>query len=183
MTPYNLLRRIWFDGLLFFCNHIVAHVPSHCLRRWFYRGLMQFEIGERSYIFMGARFDGRRSFKIGHHSTVNERCRLDNRGGLEIGSNVSISSEVCILSADHDPQSPDFAGRNRAVRIEDYVFVGTRAMILPGVNIGRGAVVAAGAIVTRNVTPLSIVAGSPAKEIGKRNPDLNYQIDYGRLFA
>ncbi|MEY2481307.1 MAG: hypothetical protein QOI04_2234 [Verrucomicrobiota bacterium] len=183
MSAHSLLRRIWFDGLLFLCNHVVGHVPSHCLRQWFYRGLMQFEIGERSYIFMGARFDARRHFKIGDHSTVNERCRLDNRGGLEIGNNVSISSEVCILTADHDPRSPDFAGRIRAVRIDDYAFIGTRAMILPGVNIGRGGIVAAGAVVTKNVAPLAIVAGCPAKEIGTRNPDLNYQIDYGRLFA
>ena len=180
---YSILRRIWFDGLLFLCNHVVAHLPSHSFRKWFYRNLMQFEIGRRSYIFMDARFDARRLFKLGDHSTINERCRLDNRGGLEIGNNVSISSEVCILSADHDPRSSDFAGRIRAVRIADYVFIGTRAMVLPGVEIGRGAVVAAGAIVTKNVAPLSIVAGCPAKEIGTRNPDLNYQIDYGRLFA
>ena len=183
MTPPSVLRRIWFDGLLFLCNHVVAHVPSHHFRRGFYRRLMQFEIGERSWIFMGARFDARRHFRIGRHSTINERCRLDNRGGLEIGSNVSISSEVCILSADHDPRSPDFAGRIRAVRIEDYAFIGTRAMILPGVTVGRGGVVAAGAVVTKNVAPLSIVAGCPAKEIGTRNPDLNYEIDYCRLFA
>ncbi len=56
-------------------------------------------------------------------------------------------------------------------------------MILPGITIGRGAVVAAGAIVTRDVPPFSIVAGAPAKEIGKRNPDLTYQIEYCPLFA
>jgi maltose O-acetyltransferase len=56
-------------------------------------------------------------------------------------------------------------------------------MILPGVTIGRGGVVAAGAVVTKAVAECSIVAGSPAREIGIRRADLDYQIDYSRFFA
>jgi acetyltransferase-like isoleucine patch superfamily enzyme len=179
----SILRRVWFDGIMFLCNSLVAHLPSHAARRWFYRAIMRFDIGKRAFIFMGAQFDSRGHFKLGDHSTINERCRLDNRGGLEIGSNVSISAHVCILTADHDPQSPSFAGRERPVRIADYVFIGTRALILPGVTIGRGGVVAAGAVVTKNVAERSIVAGSPAKEIGTRSADLAYEIDYCRFFA
>jgi len=179
----SLVRRLLFDGLLFVCNRLVAHFPSHWVRQWFYRAAMQFEIGERSFIFMGAEFDTRRLFKLGDHSTINQDCRLDNRGGLEIGNNVSISAYVCILTADHDPRSPSFAGRTKPVRIADYVFVGTRAMILPGVTVGRGAVIAAGAVVTKDVGERMIVAGCPAKEIGSRTADLNYEIDYGRFFA
>jgi acetyltransferase-like isoleucine patch superfamily enzyme len=177
------LRRVRFDGLLFMCNRTVASIPSHRVRLAFYRGVMRFEIGEHSYIFSGARFDTRGSFRLGRNSTINERCRLDNRGCLSIGDNVSISAEVCILTADHDPQDPKFAGRTRPVTLQDYVFIGTRALILPGVTIGRGAVVGAGSVVTKNVAPLAIVAGSPAREIGKRNPDLNYQVNYQQLFA
>jgi acetyltransferase-like isoleucine patch superfamily enzyme len=179
----SFLRRLLFDGLLFFCNGLIGHFPSHAVRRWFYRSVMQFEIGQRSFIFMGAEFDTRGQFKLGDHSTINQDCRLDNRGGLEIGSNVSISANVCILTADHDPQSADFAGRMRPVRIADYVFVGTRAMILPGVTIARGAVVAAGAVVTKDVGERMIVAGCPARQIDVRDADLNYQIEYVRFFA
>ena len=179
----SLLRRLWFDGLLFVCNGLVGHFPSHSFRRWFYRAVMRFEIGNRSFVFMGAEFDTAGQFKLGSHSTINQDCRLDNRGGLEIGNNVSISANVCILTADHDPQSASFVGRNRPVLIADYVFVGTRAMILPGVAIARGAVVAAGAVVTKDVGERMIVAGCPAKQIGIRDADLNYQIDYVRFFA
>jgi acetyltransferase-like isoleucine patch superfamily enzyme len=183
MKAPPFLRRIWFDGLLFLCNRVVANIPNHALRVLFYRQAMHFEIAKSSCIFSSARFDARGNFRIGKNSTINERCRLDNRGGLTLGENVSISAETCILTADHDPHDPTFAGRNRGVVIEDYVFIGTRALVLPGVTIARGAVVGAGAVVTRDVPPLTIVAGSPAREIGKRNPDLNYKIDYRRLFA
>lgn len=183
MNTPPFLRRVWFDGLMYLCNQIVTQIPSHTLRKAFYRDAMQFQIGAKSYIFSGVRFDTRGGFVLGEDSTINGDCRLDNRGGLTIGNHVSISAEVCILTADHDPNSAVFAGRNRAVTIDDYAFIGTRALILPGVQIGRGAVVAAGAIVTKTVAPLSIVAGSPAREIGRRDPALNYQVDYCRLFA
>ena len=183
MRALSFLRRVWFDGLLFVCNRLVANIPSHAVRLAFYRRAMQFEIGERSCIFSGARFDTPGGFRIGKSSTINERCRLDNRGGLTIGENVSVSAETCILTADHDPHDPTFAGRNRPVVVEDYAFIGTRALILPGITIGRGAVIGAGAVVTKDVPSLAIVAGSPAREIGKRNPNLNYEVDYRRLFA
>jgi acetyltransferase-like isoleucine patch superfamily enzyme len=179
----EFIRRARFDALLYLCNKVVAEIPSHTLRLAFYRKVMGFDIGRRSFIFMGAQFDCRNGFSLGDHSVINERCRLDNRGTLRIGSNVSISSEVCILTADHDPQSESFAGRNRAVEIADYSFIGTRALILPGCNIGRGAIVAAGSVVSKNVEPFAIVAGNPAKVIGQRPENLNYALHYGRLFA
>jgi acetyltransferase-like isoleucine patch superfamily enzyme len=61
------------------------------------------------------------------------------------------------------------------VLIEDYVFIGTRAMILPGVILGKGCAVAAGAIVTKSVVPFTIVAGVPAKPIGHRVENLEYR--------
>ena len=132
---------------------------------------------------MDAWFDTIGSFNMGNNSTINQKCHLDNRGGLTIGSNVSISSEVCILTADHDPNTADFAGRCRGVSIEDYAFIGTRAMILAGVTIGQGAIVAAGAVVSRDVLPYEIVAGIPARVIGSRRKDLDYSASYCRLFA
>lgn len=171
------------DLLLYCCNRLVAKVPSHRLRLAFYRHVMGFQIGARSYLFMDAWFDAPGGFIMGEHSVVNQRCRLDTRGGIRIGRNVSISAETVILTADHDPQSADFAGREKPVVIEDRVWIGTRATILPGVTLGEGAVVAAGSVVTRDVPAYSIVAGVPAKVIGERNRALNYTIDYGRPFC
>ena len=177
-----LFRPIYFDLALYIVNNIIAKVPSHNFRKLFYRGVMNFTIGDGSSIFMGAWFDSAGNFVVGKNSVINQKCRLDNRGGIFIGDNVSISAEVCILTADHDPHTRDFAGRDRPVRIENHVFVGTRAMILPGITLGRGCVVCAGAVVTKDVDALAIVAGIPARQIRTREPSLDYTVNYSRLF-
>jgi acetyltransferase-like isoleucine patch superfamily enzyme len=143
---------------------------------------MRAKIGPGTSIFMGAWFDTVGSICLGTNSTVNQNCRLDARGGLVIGSNVSISAEVCILTAEHDIQATNFNGVREAVEIGDYVFIGTRAMILPGVTLAVGSVVAAGAVVTKSIAPYSVVAGVPARIIGSRNANLNYTCRYRRLF-
>jgi acetyltransferase-like isoleucine patch superfamily enzyme len=125
---------------------------------------------------------GRGSFTMGDHSVINQRCRLDNRASLVIGNNVSVSSDVCILTADHDLHNPLLDGRKRPVSIGDYAFIGTRALVLPGVTIGKGAAVAAGAVVTKDVPAFAIVAGCPAKQIGTRSEPFEYELDYCRLF-
>ena len=179
----SFFARFRLDALLYLNNRVVARFPSHTVRLFFYRRIMKYQIGEQSHIFMDAWFDAKGRFSLGAHSSINRNCRLDNRGTLTIGDNVSISNDVSILTADHDPSSPTFSGRKTPVIIEDHVFIGTRAMILPGVTIGQGAIVAAGAIVTKSVEPFAIVAGVPARKIGERNRALNYQADYMRLFS
>jgi maltose O-acetyltransferase len=143
---------------------------------------MKFSIGRDSYILTGAIFDSKGGFKLGRNSTINQNCHLDNRGGITIGDKVSISNEVCIITADHDLKRVDFWPRERPVIIEDYVFIGTRAIILGGVRVGRGAVIAAGCVVSKDVLPYSIVAGVPGRVIGKRREDLEYNPSYSPLF-
>ncbi|HEY4196055.1 MAG TPA: acyltransferase [Mucilaginibacter sp.] len=143
---------------------------------------MKFKIGAKSTILMDCVFDCKGYLTIGDYCVINAKCRIDNRAGVRIGNDVNISQEVVILTDDHDVDSPDFQGRSRAVVIEDYVWIGTRAMILPGCVIGKGTVVAAGAVVTKNTPPFSVVAGVPAKVIRSRNPDLRYRLTYRRLF-
>ena len=80
-------------------------------------------------------------------------------------------------------ESVEFKARTDKVEIGDYVFVGPRAIILPGIKIGKGAVVAAGAVVTKDVPDFSIVGGVPAKIIGERNgKDPHYILGRARLF-
>ena len=174
-------RRFYFDALLYLTNRIVARIPSHTIRLLYYRNVLGFKIGPSSYILMDAWFDYKGNFTMGEGSVVNQKCRLDNRGGITIGNSVSISAEVCILTADHDLQSPSFEGRTRPVVIGDFVFIGTRAMLLPGVVIHEGAAVGAGAVITKDVMPYTVVAGVPASVIGARSRDLSYKHSNDRL--
>lgn len=167
---------------LYLCNHLFSKIPSHSIRLWLYKNTMNFQIGRTSTVSLNCTFDSPNQLSIGHNTIINPRCRIDNRGEIIIGNNVSISQEVVILTADHDMNSPFFEGRTKMVQIGDYVWIGTRAIILPGVRIGRGAVIAAGAIVTKDVSDYVVVAGIPAKETGHRNHDLQYSLDYRRLF-
>jgi acetyltransferase-like isoleucine patch superfamily enzyme len=171
-----------FNLLLYCHNHIITHIPSHVIRRSFLRRFMWLDMGEGCATLLGLKLYTRGQVSIGAHSVIDRDCTLDGRGGITIGKNVNLAPEVMVLTAAHDPDSDDFGGIVKAVVIEDYVWVATRAMILPGVRIGRGAVVGAGSVVTKDVAAGTIVAGNPAKVIRERKCDPKYQLNYKRLF-
>jgi serine acetyltransferase len=107
---------------------------------------------------------------------------LDARRGLDLGRNVNLSTGVWIWTEQHDPNDPDFAIVGGNVVIEDYVWISCRAVILPGVRIGEGCVVAAGAVVTKDMPAWSIVGGVPAVVIGQRSSNMRYQLGGRRRY-
>lgn len=133
---------------------------------------------------MFASFYNPYNIKIGYDTIIGEWAVLDGRAPLLIGDHVDIASNVMIYNAEHNVHSNDFTKATMGkVIIEDYVFIGPRAIILPGVTLGRGSVVGAGAVVTKDVTPLTIVGGVPAKEIGQRQGEsLNYKLGRAAWF-
>jgi len=170
-------------------NAVIGHVPSHTLRRAWYTRVVGMSIGQHSSLLMGLHVQfrgrqrgGRKGIVIGDHTVVNEGCHLDGRGGLVIGNNVSISAGTWIVTDEHDINDPRFPEILAPVTIGDYVFVGSKAMILPGITIGRGAVVGAGAVVTKDVDPFEIVGGVPARAIGQRRGEPLYQLDHRPAF-
>ena len=170
-------------------NSLVAHIPSHHVRRAWYANVVGVSIGRHTSLLMGLRLQvrgrprpDRAGIVIGNHTVINAGCHLDGRGGLSIGDNVSISPGVWILTDEHDVHDPIFPEVLAPVRIDDFAFIGSKAMILPGVTVGRAAVIGAGAVVAHDVEPFEIVAGVPARKIGLRRGEPGYRLDYQPAF-
>lgn len=163
------------SGIFYYlCNHIFNSIPSYTFRHWMYRSLLGYELGKDATIQMNCYVYCRGNLVIGDRTMVNRDCVLDSRGGLYIGSQVNISPYVQIYTAQHNINSSTFAEERAAVTIGDYVWISTRATVLPGVTLEEGVVVAAGAVVTKSVPAYKIVGGVPAQIIGERDKNLNY---------
>jgi maltose O-acetyltransferase len=159
-------------------NELVGRFPSRSVRLWYLR-CWTAALGGGCGIQLGCRFLNGSKVHLGDRCVLNFGTLLDGRKfHIRIGNDVSIGPEASILTLGHDPQSPEFEDRGGDVVIGDRVWIAYRAIVLPGVTIGEGAVVAAGALVTKDVEPYAIVAGNPARVIGTRNRDLTYRLDY-----
>ena len=161
---------------------ITALMPFHSVRNFFLR-LAGVRIGKHSFIHMGVRFYYPHGVRIGQETIIGDHAFLDGRAPLRIGNHVDIASQVLIYNSEHDINSEGFDPIYGEVEIGDYVFIGPRAIILPGVKIGKGAIIGAGAVVTNDVDEFTIVGGVPAKIIGERkNKNPHYKLGRARLF-
>lgn len=182
----DALRVLGIRCLNYVTNHIVAHVPSYTVRHGWYRQVLGIGLAPSAGIhlgcyvwFYGPSANRRNPVSIGEHSHINRDCTLDVRGGLRIGDNVSVSPGVVIITSAKQSTSRG-GGEGKRVVIEDNAWVGVRAVVLPGVTIGHGAVVGAGSVVMQDVPPFAVVVGSPARAVGKRTPDeARYVLDGG----
>lgn len=114
--------------------------------------------------------------KIGNDVFIGGDCSIDAIGGLQVGSYCALAARTTILTLDHhfrDAESIpwDDVRLIKPVVIEDYVWVGMNASILPGVTIGEGAIIGMGAVVVSDVPPRAIVVGNPGKITGHRDKD------------
>lgn len=170
-TFYKWMRAV---GMEFIVNDCLPLIPFWLLRRSYLR-LIRCEIGKGSFLMKKNYIQSPNRLKIGKFTHINRDCILDARANLTIGDSVSISHRVNIITGSHDYQKPDFPSNKKPIVIDDYVWIGVGATILSGVHIGKGAVVCAGAVVTHDVRPYTVVGGIPAHEIGVRNKELNYR--------
>jgi len=177
----NRIKNYFLDFKLMLLRW-VGLVPSHHVRRFFYR-LVGIKIGRGSTIHMWASFFQPRNISIGKDTIIGDHCFLDGRASLKIGSHTALASSVMIYNSQHLIDDPNFKAMEKPVVIGDYVFVGPQAIILPGIKIGDGAIVAAAAVVTKDVKPGEVVGGVPAKKIrDRRLKDFNYRLGRARLF-
>lgn len=154
---------------------MISWAPFHAIRA---AGLRLFgaQIGKDVWLERTVKVLQPWRLSLGAHCEIGRRVVLDARGGLVIGDNCNISDEVAIRTAEHDIQSPDFAMTTAPVTVGDRVWLCHRSILLPGVKIGEGAVVASGAVVTHDIPEFTVVGGVPARIIGKRNRNLTYQL-------
>jgi acetyltransferase-like isoleucine patch superfamily enzyme len=159
-------------------NHWIGKFPSRAIRRIYLARSLKY-LGNGTGVQLCCRFLNPRKVSLGERNVINFGCLFDGRKyQIHTGNDVSIGPEASILTLGHDPQSPVFVDRGGDVFICDRVWIGYRAIILPGVTIGEGGVVAAGAVVTSDVEPFTIVAGSPARSIGRRTSNIFYQLSF-----
>jgi len=177
----NPVKSFLAASAFYLYNAFVTHLPFYSVRHLYLSRVLGIRLGKGAAVHMGCFLTGR-NIVIGAHSVINRNCYLDGRGGIVIGENVSISPECYVVSLDHDPSSSVFATLAKPVVIGNFAWLGARAMIMPGVEMGEGAVAGAGAVVTASCGPYDIVAGSPARKIGERCRDLQYALRYFPLF-
>jgi acetyltransferase-like isoleucine patch superfamily enzyme len=151
ITLFNVLHRILF---------------LRSIRQFLYR-IAGYKIS-RSASVHGVRFFSFGKLSIGAETIVNQGCYLDNRRGITIGDRVVVAHDTKIYTLGHDINCPQFSTKGAPVRIEDYAVLFSNVLVMPGVTIGRGAVVLPGAVVTKNVEAMSIVGGNPAVCKGSR---------------
>jgi maltose O-acetyltransferase len=159
-------------------NRLLTHIPSNNLRVGYLRRLGM-QAGPHTYLFGGSEVLAPHKLRIAGNCHVGRFCQVDARGGIDIGRNVVIASHCLLISADHDLDDPGFPGRLAPIAIGDRVWIASRSVVTKGVTLGEGAVVAAGAVVTRDVDPWTVVGGVPAAPIGDRNREQTYEIDFG----
>jgi acetyltransferase-like isoleucine patch superfamily enzyme len=165
-----------------FFNDVITHIPVRWIRVLFFHTLVQ-RCGEGIGLLRGIEVRKGRNISVGNRTVINKRVLLDGRGGaLVIGEDVDIAQDTNIWTLEHDVNSDSHAAVGGDVVIEDHVWIASRSTILPGIRIGRGAVVAACSVVTKDVPALAIVGGVPAKVIGHRTNALTYRLNYKPWF-
>jgi len=156
-----------------FALYIFSGTSFKCLRIWCVK-LAGADISNDVIFRKNCEVRNPKGLQIQAKVSIGNRVLLDARRGLEIGQSAVVATGVYIWTLHHDYNDINFKSVGAPVTIGHHSWICSRAIILPGVNIGEYAVVASGAVVTKDVPPYAIVGGIPAKIIGHRE-EKNYE--------
>lgn len=164
------------DHIYDWTNSFFMNIPIKNIRIFY---LKQFvgQLGNDVYIGKGLKINRPSQIYIGNNVVINDNVRLDGRRFVHIGNNVDIATESTIWTLQHDYNNDYHQTIGGAVKVEDYCWICYRSVILPNIKIGRGAVIASCAVVTKNVDSMVVVGGIPAKMIAVRKNTLSYQLN------
>lgn len=158
----------WLTNILW----VVVDLLPQILRLAIFK-LMLKKFGKASTIDYGTYIRYPSQVRIGEHTMINRGCRMlasfhHKDVEIVIGNHVAVAPEACFLAAGHDYRQLNLPDTAASIVVGDYVWIGARSVILQGVTIGEGAVVAAGSVVTNDVPAYSVVGGCPARVIKNR---------------
>lgn len=177
----KIIRKVlwWLENILRYNLFIIAYIPSHHIRNFLYKYEFKVQLKKNAIIYYGAEIRAPWNLVVGEGTIIGDCAKLDARSGIIIGKNVNFSTGVWIWTLQHGANAVDFGveGEGNPVFIGDRSWLSCRTVILPGINIGEGSVVAAGAVCTKDTDPFSINGGIPCKKIGERNSSINYVFD------
>lgn len=165
-------EKIWILLYGLFAKHLPLSYhfkPAKYLRAFFGRRIMK-RVGKNFNIEHGAVFNG--NCTLGDYSGIGVHCELN--GPVCIGKYVNMGPEVVVYAQNHSTKRTDIIMQKQGfdevkpVTIGDDVWIGRRVIILPGVTIGEGSVLGAGAVIAKDIPPYSVVVGNPAKVIKNR---------------
>ncbi len=146
------------------------HTPEEL--RAVVQSLIGRQVGVNFRLFPPFYTDFGKNITIGDNVFINSGCHFQDQGGIYIGDGDLIGHNVVIATVNHDLDPAN--GRKNTylpVKLGNHVWVGSNAVILPGVTVGEWAVIAAGAVVTKDVPPYAVVGGVPAKVIKTVEPE------------
>lgn len=165
----KIMILLWWlvQGTLFGCS------PQFMYgwRRWLLRRF-GCKVGPRVAVRASVTIQYPWKVSIGHSSQIGDEVLLSSTGPITIGDNVVISQRAFICAGTHDITTDRFETLPVPIVIEDEVWICAQAFVYPNVTVGRGAIVAAGAVLRTDVPPYQIYAGSPAVRIGDRRDKL-----------
>lgn len=165
LMRYNLIR--------------VGKIPSHRVRKFFYKYIYCMKISKKTVIYGGCEIRSPWNITIGN-SVIAVGCILDGREKITIGDNVVFGSGVHLWTEEHDLNDSYFGvtpQHSQPIIVDDYAWICSDSTLLPGTYVREGAVVASRACVVKDCEPYVVYGGVPARKISNRNSDLKYELN------
>lgn len=167
--------KIIYYSIVIFGNIFINKIPSRHIRKWFYQ-LLGAQIKHDTYLCRRVEILLPKGLKLDERVAVGWFAELDARGGIHVEHDTNISSHVKMITGSHDIDDLNYTADFKPINVGHHCWIGTGAIVLQGVNIGDGAVIAAGAVVTKDIPAYEVWGGVPAKFIRKRTKNLDYSI-------
>lgn len=161
-------RAVWNIIWLFMFRPTISRSFIFNAWRVFLLKLFGAKVGRGTIVLSSCRIWQPWKLEIGKYSNLGEHVDCYSVDKIVLGDQVVVSNGAFLCGASHDIQSSTMELKSRPIFLRNCSWVAARAIVLPGVTIGEGAVVGAGSVVAKDVLPWTIVAGNPAREIKKR---------------